>query len=583
MPMTNLVILLFVLAMAYFGTVYGLFSAFMHLMVVIAVGAIAFALWEPITIGLLMKYVPLMAWTVGLIVPFGVLLLVFRMVVDKLVPRDAQFMSLVNTLAGATCGVISGVLTSGIVIIGLGFMPFGADLGGFQPYTIGGGGVVVERGEGGLWIPVHRITARFYSGLSGGAFASSTPMAEYMPKLEEQMVTVRMRPDGVSIVAAPNAVTVTGAAVAEATALTEANANPAVIQALGNDFNRPGTQLVLIDTEWEKVEGTSDGDRALRLPASQVRLVTKNNTEGRGEFDLVGPVGFSKSGGGDSRVFYPYDSDAVMAFSTAPNSSFTFAFLVPQGAEPRSLIVRKLRVMLPEDEEINTVAGEVLASLGNPPVPEAEGEDEDGPDSGGTAQANTGGGQTTISDRNGMRAGTFVLGLDITNRLPGAAVSKNAATGLSYKDSDTGAMIVTGSTGSARKTQGNVGARSKVVGFDIPGHEAMVRVRIEPDQAVSLFGSARASAAALNPIFLEDTDGNKWFISAWVWQKSNKNKEIHYDAFQTIRSAKQLPISQMNDGDEFYLYFTVTKPVSLTSYNIGEVTDQQFEPPLVVN
>ncbi len=579
MPMTNIVILLFILAMAYFGTVYGLFSAFMHLLVVIAVGAMTFALWEPITLGLLMGYVPLIAWTLGLIVPFGVLLLVCRMVVDKLVPRDAQFMSLVNTLLGAFCGILSGILTSGIVIIGLGFMPFTADLGGFQPYTIGGGGVVMERGEGDLWIPVHRITANFYSGLSAGAFATSTPMALYMPKLEEQMVTVRMRPDGVSTVAAPNAVKVTGAAVAEAKALTEANADPAVVQALGADFNRPGYKLVLIDTEWEKVEGTSDGDRAIRLPATQVRLVTMDDTDGREVIDLVGPIGFSKSQG-DSRVFYPYDSDAVMAFSTAPNSSFTFAFLVPNGADASSLVIRKLRLNLPEGEDIKTVAGEVLASLGSPAVPEPEG--EDGPNSTGTT-ANNNTGQTTVSDRNGMRAGTFVLGLDITNKLPGGAVSKNASTGLSYEDSDAGALIVTGSTGSARKTQGNVGQRSKVIGFNIPSHEAMVRVRIEPDQAVSLFGSARASAAALNPIFLEDTNGNKWFVSAWVWLKDNKDQEIHYDAFQTVRSAKELPISQMNKGDEFYLYFTVTKPVSLTSYNIGEVTDQQFEPPLDVN
>lgn len=573
----NIVILLFILTMAYFGTVYGLFSAFMHMLIVIAVGAISFALWEPLTLGLLIKYMPNIAWALGLIVPFGVLLLVFRMVIDKLVPRDAQFMSLVNTLLGATCGVISGILTTGIVIIGLGFMPFSADLGGFQPYTIAAGGKVIDRGEGGLWIPVHRITARFYSGLSAGAFATRTPMAEYMPKLEEQMVTVRMRPENVSIVAAPSAVKVSGAAMADASSLTEANADPAIVQAMGAGFS--GSKLVLVDTEWGRVQGTQDDDRALRLPASQIRLVIKSEVDGRETIDMIGPVGFSKSVG-DNRIFYAYDSDAVMAFSTGQESAFTFAFLVPQGADVRSLIIRKLRLNLPEGDDIKTKADEVLASLGTPPVPEVE--DEDDPGTGG-ATANNGGGQTSISDRNGMRAGTFVLGLEITNRLPGGAVSKNASTGLSYNDTDDGAMITSGSTGSARKTQGNVGARSKVVGFNIPSHEKMVRVRIEPDQAVSLFGSARASAAALNPIFLEDTNGNKYFVSAWVWLKANKDKEMHYDAYQTVRSAKELPISQMNKGDEFYLYFTVTTPVSLTSYNIGEVTDQQFEPPLDVN
>ena len=57
MPITNLVIILFVLAMIYMGTVQGLFSSFLHLMVVIAAGALAFAVWEPLTLGLLMKHI----------------------------------------------------------------------------------------------------------------------------------------------------------------------------------------------------------------------------------------------------------------------------------------------------------------------------------------------------------------------------------------------------------------------------------------------------------------------------------------------------------------------------------------------
>ncbi len=571
MPITNIVIILFLLAMAYFGSVHGLFSSFMHLMVVIAVGAISFAIWEPLTLGLLIKYIPRMAWAVGLIVPFALLLVILRMVVDKLVPRDAQFMPMVSTLLGAACGAISGILTAGIAVIGFGFMPFGADMGGFQPYSIGGGGVLIDRGEGDLWVPVHRITATFFGGLSGGAFSTSTPMAEYMPDLDLQISLVRMRPENVSIVAAPGAVKVTGASIADAANLTDAS--PATAEALGPDFRRPGYKLVMIDTEWSKIEGTLDGDRALRLPASQVRLVTKSDETG---IKLVGPVGFAKPKG-DASVFHPYDSDGVLAFSTTPTSTFSWVFLVPADQEPRFLMVRKLRLNLPESEEIQTASADVLAALGAPPEPESEAGD-------GAADGLGGGkpGPTTIGDRSGIRAGTYALDLEISNKLP-LAISKNASTGLSYgTDTKDQGVVQTGSTGSSRKIGSSIGARSKVSAFDIPSHEAMVRVRIEPDQAVSLFGSARASAAALNPIFLEDTDGNKWFVTAWVWKKEDKSQEIHYDAFNTIRSAKQLPISQMNKGDEFYLYFTVTKPVELESYNIGDVSDQAFEPPLVV-
>ncbi len=572
MPITNLVIILFILAMIYMGTVQGLFSSFLHLMVVIVAGAMAFSVWEPLTLGLLMKHIPLMAWTVGLLVPFGLLLLILRMASDKLIPANAQMPGIANLLLGGACGMLSGILTAGVAVIGIGFLPFGPDLGGIQPYTIGRGGVIQDS-DTKFWVPVHSLTANFYAGLSRGAFASSTPMAEYKPHLDVQSSLVRLRPDFVSIVAAPDAVNVTGAYIADTSALTAAS--PATAEALGSEFTRPGYKLVLIDTEWAKIEGTVDGDRALRLPASQVRLITKS-TEGK-QVELAGPVGFSRLEG-ESRVFYPYDTESQVAFSTAPNITFGFVYLIPPDQQPLFPIIRNLRLDMPD--EVNTDPDAVLAALGNPPVPAAAPEEgEAGAE--GAVEGAAEQGETVIGDRSGIRAGTYALDLEVTNRLPRTA-SKNTVSGLSFNDTDDGAMITTGSTGSARKPVGSVGARNKIVGFNIPDHEAMVRVRLNKDQNSSILGAGLSSAAALHPIFLKDSQGNQWPPTAWVWQKEDGDQEIHYDAFDTIRNAKQLPLSRKGDGDEFYLYFTVTKPATLVSYNIGDVSDQAFEPPLVV-
>lgn len=571
MPITNLVIVLFILAMIYMGTVQGLFSSFLHLMVVIAAGALAFAVWEPLTLSLLMKYIPLMAWTVGLLVPFGLLLLILRMTCDKLVPANAQMPAIADLLLGGACGMLSGILTAGVAVIGIGFLPFGPDLGGVQPYAVGRSGVIQDS-DTKFWVPVHSFAANFYSGLSRGAFATKTPMAEYKPHLDVQSSLVRLRPDFVSIVASPDAVNVTGAYIAETSALT--GASPATAEALGSEFTRPGYKLVLIDTEWSRVEGTLDGDRALRLPASQVRLITKS-TEGK-QVELAGPVGFSKLEG-ENRVFYPYDTESQLAFTTAPNSTFGFVYLVPADQQPLFPIIRNLRLDMPD--EVVSDADEVLAVLGNPPVPTAA--PEEGENADGTGEATAAQGDTAIGDRTGIRAGTYALDLEVSNRLPRTA-SKNTISGLSVIDSDDGAMITTGSTGSARKPAGNVGARNKIVGFNTPDHEVMIRVRLNRDVNQTILGAGLSSAASLYPIFLKDTQGNQWPPTAWVWQKEDGDQEIHYDAFDTIRNAKQLPLSRKGDGDEFYLYFTVTKPATLVSYNIGDVSEQPFEPPLRV-
>jgi len=42
----------------------------------------------------------------------------------------------------------------------------------------------------------------------------------------------------------------------------------------------------------------------------------------------------------------------------------------------------------------------------------------------------------------------------------------------------------------------------------------------------------------------------------------------------------ELPIRDMTEDDELYLYFSVTPNVVLTRYNIGQ-TEQSIDPPLV--
>ncbi len=571
MPIMNILIVLFVLAMIYMGTVQGLFSSFLHLIVVIAAGTLAYAAWEPLTVMLLLKYTPLFAWTLGLLIPFGLILLILRMTSDKLVPLNAQFNGVVNLVGGIVFGGLSGLLTAGVVAIGLGFLPMGPDLGGYQPYSVGAGGVIQDTGDK-LWIPVNRIANNFFGGLSRGSFATSTPLAEYKPDLDIQMSLNRVRPENVSTIAAPDAVEVPAVYIADTAALTE-TMKPELAEVLGSRLNQPGAKLVIVDTDWSTVKGTVDGDRNLRLPSSQVRLIARPTDPADTDIQLLGPVGFSKPIG-DGRTFYLYDSESQMAYSEAPTSTFGFVFIVPGDLEPLFPQVRLLRLDMPE---ANQKVEDVLAVVGVPAEETPEGTD---PDQQANGQQNTG--QTTnVGDRTGMRAGSYVLNVENTHKLP-TPTSKNTISGISVGDGENGAVIESGSKGAARKPAGSIGSRNKIVGFDIAPNEAMIRVEVTGDQNTSLFGAGMSSAAALNPIFLEDSKGNKWFVTAYVWYKADKTQEIHYDAYVPIKSAKQMPISQMDKEDKFYLYFTVKKPVTLTRYSIGDVSSQEFEPPMQI-
>ena len=75
----NILVIAFVGLIGYWWANQGLYSAFMHLMCVLVAGALGFATWEPFSNILL--GVPALqpyAWGVGLMLPFAIYLLVFR-------------------------------------------------------------------------------------------------------------------------------------------------------------------------------------------------------------------------------------------------------------------------------------------------------------------------------------------------------------------------------------------------------------------------------------------------------------------------------------------------------------------------
>ena len=90
---------------------YGLFSAFLHLLVTIVAGALAWAIWEPLVLNLLIKYQPHTAWGVGLLGPFILLLIVIRVIQDRLVRTNMRFENLTSMIGGGFCGFLIGVLT----------------------------------------------------------------------------------------------------------------------------------------------------------------------------------------------------------------------------------------------------------------------------------------------------------------------------------------------------------------------------------------------------------------------------------------------------------------------------------------
>jgi len=197
----NIAILGLVLLIAYWWANEGLFSSLLHLICVIAAGAIAISVWEPITMALMSgggfdNY----AWGIVLIGVFTLTLICLRVASDKLIPANIQFPPWANFVFGGLSGAAAGVLSIGICLIGSGFVQSTNEIMSYR----GTGrdennrGVISKVGDP-IWLDVSHLTSKFFSVLSVGTLYpdfSGSPLQQYNPNIDELSTLVRDSFDG---------------------------------------------------------------------------------------------------------------------------------------------------------------------------------------------------------------------------------------------------------------------------------------------------------------------------------------------------------------------------------------------------
>ena len=169
----NIVLVAVAGLIAYWWANQGFFSALLHFICVVAAGAIALALWEPVTVNFLLRggWFDNYAWGVSLLGIFAVSLFVLRVIFDKLVPDNLNLPTWANYTFGTLFGAGAGVITVGICMLGAGFMQSSVDIVGFRGMARDSATQGQPGSTGQLYPPMHAWTADFYTALSGGALA----------------------------------------------------------------------------------------------------------------------------------------------------------------------------------------------------------------------------------------------------------------------------------------------------------------------------------------------------------------------------------------------------------------------------
>lgn len=514
----NIIVILLVGLIAYWWANQGLFSAILHLLCVIVAGALAFALWEPIALGLLIhgKTFDNYAWGVSLIVPFVILLFILRVVTDKIAPSNVNLPNWTDYAFGFPLGAVAGILTIGIFLIGAGHVQSGRALLGYQGWQRGSSsGKIIQIQS--AWLPAHKLTSQFYSWLSvtsmGALGGTSTPMQRYNPELYKQMMLIRdSYGEGTAAMAmVPDAIEI------NAVYINSERQNIALTLTLNSKSQDYGEQLT--------------------LSSAQVRLI--GTARGQQAPDVVYPDYWTQE---TERGRGHYQFDDVSHFVTSvpgrETARITFVFPPLDHGEPRFVQIRGTRAALPAAQRVEAshVAFAALAGA----------EDTVGEFAG------------AVNIQNAFTIGNRIQGMNVgTNQLPG---------GIRHIEryfSEGEATILKGGDRPPRNLQ--------ILGlYETPGTR-IVKLDISRNSSANIFGAVRQVAGEGATLSLVDTAGRRYSPIGYIHEKTESfNLKLAPGRF--VRTIDELPSLPSAGGQQLELLFRVTENVTLSAFIMGEVT-----------
>ena len=504
---------------------------------------------------------PHYAGGVGLVLPFAVFLIAIRLTLDTVVGGNMQFPRLVNQIVGGAVGACSGILTAGVALIGIGFLPLPHDLSGFRPYEVNSVGDVVRVEEGGqLWLAVDEMAGQFFNRMSTGAFSTSTPLAFYQPDVAKAAPVHRLAKwydENQSLIITPDTVSVLDEGLAVFTDERIPGVGGEMNDYLEGRRNRAaGGKLVLIQTLWEKGQdsATYDTDSILRVPPTQVRLLVDN---GQGPWESVAPVGFARPDANGNMQFYRTDNGKIFASAAGfPSLNINWVFAIPNNGTPAYAMLRNSRFALPEARELE---GRDFAPLLGPMADPAD--------------SNVGGGTVAPTGNNVITTDPVgyathkIIGIEATNELP-AKVSKNKAQTVSYDRDAEGDAEIRPSAGMLGKGAGNRG--NSVDRIAVSGSLSALRAEITPFTPTNT-GEAQGN---VQPIRFVAANGDEYFPFAYSLHLADGRQDVRVETTDALTNNTDLPINDIKNGDRLYVYWRVPKGLTIQSYNVGNATQE---------
>lgn len=582
----NIIVVILVLSIGYAWMNRGIFNAMLHTLCALAAGAIAFAVWEPLSVMLVnaspergfFSFLEGAAWGVSLVIPFVVAFILLRVISDKVVPNNIKNSRLVDYIGGAAFGLVTGIISIGILVIGVGNMRLPTNFLGYQPLWYSadratGAGSLVKTDK--LWIPVDSLVATVYGKLSNGAMSTSKPLAYWYPELRLTGFASRVSPEG----AARNAMRIKdfnmrgtytvgpdeGAQMSELLKL-DGNSTQRYVDINNEPVSTGKLYGYVIEFEAGAKERGEKGAGQLIISNGHVRMLVENSD---GSTETIFPAAvISESSNPGEFGRWRFDANDVYVSSTGGSSKVPmgFEFVVPSGSTPVALYVKNLRVdtaELPKPVNYRTASRRDLS----------------------------------------VRSGAILKG-------KGDEVSYNSQNAVTVSGTDTNANLVTTSPrmlevlaiavarrgltvdddnevvgGQGTYLVEEAGRRNapptkslRVERYGVGPGQTLIKLDVSAGSPFGFLSTPVQTAPLDQPLRLLDTNGNEYEAIGYEYI-DNTNYEVRYTRGSTLTGIDDTPaLSTTRDDQKLLILFIVTKGVEIDRFVIDDMVIAKFSP-----
>ncbi len=585
-----------VAAVAYVWVMAGFFSGAIHMVCVLVAGAIAFAFWEQGAYLILdnvagnkgfFSFLPGMAWGVALVVPFCVSLAILRLATNKAIIANVTLDNVVDKIGGGVCGLVSGVVTSGIVMIAFGAL-WGSTQSAWAFQRLDGDANGRFQSANKLIFPVDDIVASAYGGMSDTTLSTEYSLARMYPNLADVPSAMRQtlfdgkgRPTMASkefkvlggyIVGADESFTSALESQASVQAVIGSSANPfkPVTDRNGKRMDVPGNYIVGYAMSFES-SARERGSSQVVFGSAQLRLVCE---DAQGDTKEFFPFAFITRADQSDVVYLRYDFlDGDFPATFAENSpKMGFEFFVPGGYKPRWLYVKNTRV------DVGDLAYEPLT-----PAQRATRLDD-------KSLVEMTRREFDYSQAIIVRTGTNTrgIGISVINFLPLSMIIQDGNQGALKLDE--AKKIVSGRQDfiPGDLDQRGLDRALRVNELDVARFSALVQIQVTasnrvPTPAVDLTEPPLTSAPSDEPIFLIDDEGYAFAAIGYAY-KDRLVHVIRYTRSDVLTGLEELPSvpSRSRRDQEIVLIFEVQNNKRIEGIAIGDTVYIKFDPPIEV-